>query len=84
MSKPVERKWSSYRREVVPAQAPPVQVTECERAFYAGAHAVLELLIQQIDPSGDVTESDIALVESVTQDVQTYVDQVRRRAGGGT
>lgn len=29
--------WQSYRDQVIPAAASPVQVQECRRAFYAGA-----------------------------------------------
>lgn len=33
--------WQSYREHVLPPDAPSVQVQECRRAFYAGAHSVL-------------------------------------------
>jgi hypothetical protein len=33
----VRKEWESYRRSVLPATAPEIQITECRRAFYAGA-----------------------------------------------
>jgi hypothetical protein len=33
--------WDKYRALVVPANAIPVQIQECRRAFYAGASEVL-------------------------------------------
>lgn len=37
--KPIAEHWEDYQRMVVPPDAPAEQVTECRRAFYAGAHA---------------------------------------------
>lgn len=33
----LESVWQSYRADVIPADAGPIQVEECRRAFYAGA-----------------------------------------------
>lgn len=33
--------WVSYRVGVLPIEASEIQVSECRRAFYAGAHALL-------------------------------------------
>ncbi len=38
--------WHSYRTQVLPAEAPAVQVTETERAFYAGAWGFLNIMIE--------------------------------------
>lgn len=35
----MQEQWQSYKREVLPSNAPAVQVQECRRAFYAGALA---------------------------------------------
>ena len=37
----IGEQWESFRKEYVPADAGPVQVTETRRAFYAGAAASL-------------------------------------------
>lgn len=39
----LQEEWQSYRRKVLPAAAPPVQVQECRRAFYAGAMAAFAI-----------------------------------------
>lgn len=36
----VRAMWLEYRRAVIPADAPPVQIIECRRAFYGGAWAL--------------------------------------------
>lgn len=38
--------WESYRAGVVPFDAPAVQVRETRKAFYAGAWAALNLLLE--------------------------------------
>jgi hypothetical protein len=36
--------WHAYRLQVVPLNAPEVQVVECRRAYYAGAGAIVRML----------------------------------------
>lgn len=45
--------FASYRRNVLPATAPPIQVQECERAFYAGVAATITELQNSADDLGD-------------------------------
>lgn len=40
----IKDEWRSYKREVLPPDTPAVQVTETEKAFYAGAKSLLYLL----------------------------------------
>lgn len=44
MRQEVKNQWESYRREVLPDNASTTQITETEKAFYAGAKALLYLL----------------------------------------
>lgn len=41
MIEPLAVIWEDYRTTVIPPDASPVQVRETERAFYAGAFALL-------------------------------------------
>lgn len=43
----VAKAWASYREQVVPAAAGSTQVQECQRAFYAGAQAMLFLIVHE-------------------------------------
>jgi hypothetical protein len=38
---PLARSWQSYRDQVIPPNAPEIQLLECRRAFYAGAAGFL-------------------------------------------
>lgn len=52
--------FASYRARVIPADASPVQVKECERAFYAAAYSTLMDVIAQA--LGCENEDDAARV----------------------
>jgi hypothetical protein len=54
--------WESYRRGVLPAEALPVQVSECRRAFYAGAWAALTTMTLKITAIEDdaLCEAELA------------------------
>ena len=49
---PIETAWGYYCRGVLPAAASSVQITECRRAFWAGAGAVFfEVMRAGMDPN---------------------------------
>jgi hypothetical protein len=50
---PLATAWESYRTRVVPADAPPIQVQECRRAFYAGAQAFLSAAADSKGPHAE-------------------------------
>lgn len=37
--------WDSYKSDVLPKNAPPIQIKECRMAFYAGAKSLLDCLL---------------------------------------
>lgn len=40
----MEKQWDSYRTQVLPADAPQVQIVECRRAFLCGAIAAISTM----------------------------------------
>lgn len=40
----VQSAWEDYRAKVIPPTAPPVQITETRRAFYAGFAAAFGMM----------------------------------------
>lgn len=50
----MQEEFESYRREVIPVNAPMAQIVECRRAFYAGAQAFRALCCRSPnDPAGE-------------------------------
>lgn len=50
--------FDDYRRNVIPADAKAVQITECKRAFYAGAVAVIGLMDKIADSPNEAREAE--------------------------
>lgn len=63
--------WRSYQREVLPADAPAIQVQECRRAFYGGLKAGLALLLTIGDD--EITEDQGAdLLEALLRECRAF------------
>ena len=75
MTKPVEAEWISYRKNVVPADAGPVQVVECRRAFYAGAVSMMRVLALAMDPDAEPTEKDMRTMAEIMQELDGYLKE---------
>lgn len=70
----VKEKWESYLREVVPANAGPVQVEECRRAFYAGAGSLLNITSTVIPYMSE--DAGVAVLEGLHQELQGFAKTV--------
>jgi hypothetical protein len=46
----VRDEWNEYRQKVLPPTAPPIQVRECRRAFYAGAEMLMIQILHGLSP----------------------------------
>lgn len=65
--------WRSYRGEVLPRNAPAVQVRETRRAFYAGAAAWFGLMLRAADQPGDEpTEVELSRVDALNAELEAF------------
>jgi len=75
---PIKEFWEDYANEVIPKDAGQNQITECRRAFYAGAHAMdliyLSTLRQDVNP-GDAVK--------IIQDAKDELVDFRNKVGDG-
>jgi len=69
--------WNSYRASVMPANAPPVQIQECRRAFYAGMECLMVAIMGGLDPGSDATEGDLDYVAALHQELLNFAQDVR-------
>lgn len=73
-SRAIENGWKSYRRDVMPANAIPVQVSECQMAFYAGAMvahaAITKDISDRLGTPEDVHELSILL--DLREEIEWY------------
>jgi hypothetical protein len=71
----IAAQWESYRKNVIPPGAPEVQVTECRRAFLAGAAAFFNEIQNVLSPSTDVTDADVAQLDGLVQELRAMAEQ---------
>ena len=74
----IAKGWESYRSMVIPADAPPVQLQESERAFYAGAAILWESVMQGLDPGSDETEGDMQRMADIQAELDAFGQQLDR------
>lgn len=71
----IQQQWESYLRDVIPVGASALQISECRRAFFAGARGMFSSLQEaSADP---VSEDDgVVELEKLNQELQTFVTDV--------
>lgn len=55
----IREHWESYVRDVLPDDAPPMQIRECRLAFIAGATALFNTIMTMLDPGEEPTQGDL-------------------------
>lgn len=69
----IEEAWDSFHREVIPRHASLIQVQEMRRAFYAGAHGMMEINSKLTDFSDDEA---VEILEAVVNELHQFVRDV--------
>lgn len=60
----VRQMWMDYRK-IIPPNSPEAQFRECKRAFYAGAKAMMKLLVEveRLAPNEDMAVLAMATID---------------------
>jgi hypothetical protein len=72
----IRQSWASYRANVIPADAPEIQLKECRRAFYGGAQAVLRNVVDTLTTDGEPTEEELSYVASLQAELHAFGEAV--------
>ena len=72
----IAKEWASYREAVMSPDAPPIQVQENRRAFYAGAQAYLSLVMRLMDPGSEPTDADMVFMGRLAEELQAFARDV--------
>jgi hypothetical protein len=64
--------FETYRKRVLPATAPEVQIVECRRAFYAAAHSMLLLLLHTIGDEHVSEDEGVAVLEGLKAECEAF------------
>jgi hypothetical protein len=67
--------WASYMDRVIPKKAPTVQITECKRAFVAGAWVVMEVC-KMIGEKETTEEMAVELLETMSRELDALTKEL--------
>ena len=70
--------WRSYAEHVVPRSAPKVQMDESRKAFYAGAFAIFECIMVNLDPGSEPTDGDLSRMDALYAELTEFIAQAAR------
>jgi hypothetical protein len=65
--------WSDYASKVIPPNASDVQVSETQRAFYAGVYSILTAMARQVGDEDHATEVDMAMVDGFFTEAEQFL-----------
>ena len=63
----LRQQWESYRERVVLADS-----ARAKNAFYAGAAALWDLVVNHLTPEAEPTEQDVAMMDRVHAELRAY------------
>jgi hypothetical protein len=69
--------WDSFARAVLPPNAPPVQITEMRRAFYAGAVGILHSILKVLEPGSEPTDADLKMMDGIQRELADFNEAVK-------
>ncbi len=78
----IQKGWESYRQNVVPADAPAIQIKETRQAFFAGASILFEGLMQTLDSDQEPTAGDLQKMADIQAEVSDFGAELDQKAFG--
>jgi len=67
----IQEQWGDFRKNVVPISAPDIQVSEMQKAFYAGAYASIMVMIKI--SAEDVSEdAGVQIFETLKNECESF------------
>ena len=74
----LETEWDKYRRQVLPPDAPPIQIQECRRAFFGGAWAIYSLMMNKMTSGDEVKPEDLQMMASLDREMRNFGERAKR------
>ena len=70
--------WERYQSMVISAGAPAVQITESKRCFYAGSHALLQIIMGFLEETVDdePTNTELGKMDRLHQEIRDFQKDV--------
>jgi hypothetical protein len=74
----IETAWQDFVLKVIPAGAPPIQITESRKAFYAGAMCLLDSIMKVLGPDQEPTESDMLIMDGIKGELDQFLKDLQK------
>lgn len=75
----IQERWESFKKDVIPEDAPEFQVQDMKRAFYSGVIAMMNIDLV-VSEDGVSDEAAVAMLEGCHQEARQYVHDLNRGA----
>lgn len=77
MTDHVGKRWRTYSSRVLdPIRADAIQRQETRRAFYAGASALMTIILENMSAGDEVQETDLAMMDNLKAELDNFVAAV--------
>ena len=73
----VEDGWLSFRKMVIPPDAPAIQVSEMHKAFLAGAQHLFGSIMTILEPGAEPTEKDLARMDLIAKELGDFYKLIK-------
>jgi hypothetical protein len=73
----VQEEWLKFRQTVIPKDASAVQLQEMRRAFYGGAHAILQRILRGLGPGEEPLPEDLRMMAEIEAELKDFVEAVK-------
>ena len=70
----IQAKWESYRDNVLPKGCHENQIIETQRAFYAGAYVMLNMM--SYDISAESEAAAVEIIKGLHREARQFMEQV--------
>lgn len=78
----IEQGWNSYRKLVIPANAPEIQIKECRQAFFGGSAILMQSIMLMLDPGVEPTDADMQRMSDIQKELDEYGQSLDRAVFG--
>lgn len=72
----IEAGFVIFRQLVIPMNAPPAQVEDMRRAWFAGAQHVFHSIMSAMDPGEEPTAQDMHRISQIDNELTKFADQL--------
>ena len=75
----IEAGFVGYRRFILPADAPKIQIDECRLAFFAGAQHLFSSIISVMDSDREPTDADFRRMDQINAELNLFAESLKLR-----